>query len=376
MDSVRSEVNEPRLLRVPLIFGGKLEGQRLSLHGAKPELVSKRIMRVFEAFAGYGGASFGLKKSGLEHEVIGFSEYDKFASEIFELNHPGIKNYGDITQINPKDLPDFDLFTGGFPCQPFSSAGIGLGELDVRGTLFYDILRICEEKKPKHILLENVRGLTVGKHKETFLKIQSELRRIGYSLDWKILNTKDYGIPQNRVRVWIYGYLGTLPKNFSIQPEEVPLNQRFQDFLDKAPPRHLFLSEQQIARLEEIHKVDFNVSESSCLDIYNKKIRTDGTCITITEPHHNSLRVVHPPQKGKFIVRKLSIDEHYRLMGFDDGEFKQGNQSYQQLCKRAGNGWDVNLVSKIFQKISSQIPLKPKRKATKKTRKNMLETVE
>ena len=128
--------------------------------------------------------------------------------------------------------------------------------------------------------------------------------------------------------------------------------------MDKSPPSHLFLNQAQIQRLEEIHKVDFNVSESLCLDIYNKKIRTDGTCITITEPHHNSLRIVHPPENDQFVVRKLSIDEHDRLMGFEDGEFKQGEQSYQQLCKRAGNGWDVNLVSLIIRKIASQIPLK------------------
>jgi DNA (cytosine-5)-methyltransferase 1 len=97
------------------------------------------------------------------------------------------------------------------------------------------------------------------------------------------------------------------------------------------------------------------VSEPLCLDIYNKKIRYDGTSITITEPHHNSLRIVHPPKNGKYIVRKLSVKEHFRLMGFKDDEFNFGNHSYQQLCKRAGNGWDVNLTSKILKKISSQI---------------------
>jgi DNA (cytosine-5)-methyltransferase 1 len=314
-------------------------------------------VRVFEAFAGYGGASFGLKKSDLDYSVVGFSEVDKFAAAIFELNHPGIKNFGDITNIDPLALPDFDLFTGGFPCQPFSSAGIGKGELDVRGTLFHDILRICDNKRPQHILLENVRGLTIGKHKATFEKIKSELRNIGYSLDWKILNSKNYGIPQNRVRVWIYGYLGNLPDDFTIEPKPEPLTYRLADFLDAKPPANLYLNSAQIRRLEELHKVDFNVREPSCLDIYNKKIRTDGTCITITEPHHNSLRVVHPPQEGEFVVRKLSIDEHYRLMGFEDGEFNQGSQSYQQLCKRAGNGWDVSLVAKIFNKISEQVPL-------------------
>lgn len=314
-------------------------------------------LKVFEAFAGYGGASFGLKKSGIPHKVVGYSEFDKYASEIFEINHPDIKNFGDIKLINPlsPDFPDFELFTGGFPCQPFSSAGLGQGELDIRGTLFYDIIRICEIKKPKHLLLENVKGLTTKRHEKTFEKIKTELKRLGYSLEIKLLNTKNYGIPQNRERIWIYGYLGKLPENFNLSPKPEELKLRFKDFLDANPPQHLFLNQEQILRLEEIHKVNLNVSEPLCLDIYNKKIRHDGTCITITEPHHNSLRVVHPPINGKFVVRKLSITEHYRLMGFDDNEFNFGCQSYQQLCKRAGNGWDVNLTGKILHHIFNQI---------------------
>ena len=310
-----------------------------------------KTIRVFEAFAGYGGASFGLKKAKIKHEVVGFSEFDKYASGIFELNHPGIRAFGDITRIDIDEIPDFDLFTGGFPCQPFSSAGLGLGELDIRGTLFYDVIRICEKKRPKHILLENVKGLTTKRHKETFNKILSELNRIGYDVRWKVLNSKDYGIPQNRERLWIYGSLELLDVDFNIDPGVTKLKKRFSDFLDKKPDPSLFLTQTQIARLQELHNVDFNIGESLCLDIYNKKIRHDGTCITITEPHHNSLRVVHPPMNGKFVVRKLSISEHYRLMGFKDGEMKFGNFSYQQLCKRAGNGWDVNLTGKLFKKI-------------------------
>ncbi len=312
-------------------------------------------LRVFEGFAGYGGASFGLKKSGIDHEVVGFSEFDKFASSIFETNHPGIRNFGDIKKIDPRELPDFDLFTGGFPCQPFSSAGLGQGELDIRGTLFYDIIRICSEKKPKHLLLENVKGLTTKRHEETLSKIKNELEGLGYELNIKLLNTKDYGIPQNRLRVWIYGYLGKLPKEFDLSPQPIELKLKLKNFLDERPDEKLFLTDKQILRLEEIHKVDFNVKEPLCLDIYNKKIRTDGTSITITEPHHNSLRIVHPPENGKFRVRKMSVSEHYRLMGFKDGEFNFSSQSYYQLCKRAGNGWDVNLTALILKKINSQI---------------------
>ena len=126
---------------------------------------NKKVLRVFEGFAGYGGGSFALKKlkelhPNFEYNVIGYSEIDKYASELFDLNHKNIdgtliKNYGDITAINPEELPDFDIFTGGFPCQPFSTAGMQKGEDDPygRGTLFQHIMRICEVKKPKYIFI-------------------------------------------------------------------------------------------------------------------------------------------------------------------------------------------------------------------------------
>ena len=125
-------------------------------------------IKVFELFAGYDGASFGLKKANIHHEVVGFSEIDKHAIKIFKQNHGDIKNYGDITKINPNDLPDFDLLTGGFPCQSFSIAGKNLGVKDKRGILFFDIIRILKVKKPKYVLLENVKGLLQDEHKELF----------------------------------------------------------------------------------------------------------------------------------------------------------------------------------------------------------------
>lgn len=308
-------------------------------------------IRLFDTFAGYGGAHFGLKKAGLPHESIGFSEIDEFADKIYRLNHPGVENYGDITKIDEKKLPDFDLFTGGFPCQPFSMAGKNLGELDTRGTLFNDIIRICEYKQPRNILLENVKSITFKQHKDTFKKIISELNRIGYNVEFEVLNSKDYGIPQNRERVWIFATKNEIPFGWKLAPQTKKLKGYFKDFLDKKVEAHHYLNEKQIEHLISKHKVDFNVQEASCLDIYNKKVRTDGISITLTEPHHNTLRVVEVPKNGKYIVRKLTEYEHFRLMGFEDGEIDFGDLSYSQLCKRAGNGWDVNVASLLMTKI-------------------------
>lgn len=174
-------------------------------------------------FAGYGGASFALKKAGIEHEVVGFSEIDKYADKCWKQNHGDVKNWGDCTKINPEELPDFDLLTGGFPCQSFSIAGKGLGEQDTRGTLFHEIIRIAEAKKPKYMLLESVKGLTFKKHKDTFNKILSELDRVGYYVYWKVLNTKDYGVPQNRERVWFVCFhkTKTITEGIFIFPENL-----------------------------------------------------------------------------------------------------------------------------------------------------------
>ena len=119
--------------------------------------------------------------------------------------------------------------------------------------------------------------------------------------------------------------------------------------------KKLFKSQKQIDRLKELYGLDFIVKEPSCADLYNKNIREDGISITILEPHHNKMRVVHPPMNGELCVRNYSITEHYRLMGFEDGQINFCNQSYQQLCKRAANGWDINLVSKLYKNIFGQI---------------------
>ena len=317
-------------------------------------------LRVFEGFAGYGGASFALKRSGIPHEVIGMSENDKFASALLTQNFPNIKNWGDITALNPEELPDFDLFTGGFPCQPFSSAGLqhGVNDKYGRGVLFWDIIRICETKQPEYILLENVKGLKTKKFEKTFNTILTELSRIGYpNAKYAILNSKDYGIPQNRERLWIFAKKGGLPLDFNLVPTTKELTTTIGDFLDKTPPPSMYLSQEQINHLKFKHNIDsFRVDAPLCFDVYNKKIKTDGICITITQPEHNSLRVIEVPKsEGEEIVRKLSIDEQLRLMGFKDGELDYTGQSYTQMSKRAGNGWDINIAGILIKHIFEQL---------------------
>lgn len=335
-------------------------------------------IRIFEGFAGYGGGSFGLKRlkeniPGLDYEVIGYSEFDKYASELFDANHKGkdgnpLKNWGDITKIDPNELPDFDLFMGGFPCQPFSSAGMQMGTEDPygRGAMLGHIIRICKVKKPKYLFLENVKGFTHGKFQPIHDQLIKDLREMGYGeqpLAKAVLNSKDYGIPQNRERLWMFAQLGGLPDNFSMIPPKVESDLRIADFLDFEPLKTLYLSEAQIEHLKEKHHIDsFVVDTPLCFDVYNKKIKKDGFSITITQPEHNSLRVIEVPKAdGKEIVRKMSVHEQFRLMGFrisrdlKECEIDFNGQSYSQLSKRAGNGWDVNLVGILLTHIFGQL---------------------
>lgn len=329
------------------------------------KLKRHKKIKVFEGFAGYGGATFGLKRAGINFEVVGYSEFDKFASELYDANHKDakgkpIKNWGDITQIDPKELPDFDLFTGGFPCQPFSQVGMQQGENDRygRGTLMYDILRICEEKRPQYILMENVKGLATKRFEKTFNTLKDALRDMGYGeLKYAILNTKDYGVPQNRERLWMFARLGGLPDDFSMVPPTIDNGLRLRDFVDKEPDKSLYLSQQQIQRIKDFYGIpSFVVSDYSCFDLYNKNIRNDGLSITILAPEHNKMRMVEPTlPDGTEVVRKYSVPEQFRLMGFKDGEIDFAGQSYTQLSKRAANGWDVNIVGILLNHIWRQL---------------------
>jgi len=171
-------------------------------------------LKYLSLFSGIGGFELGI---GNKAKCIGFSEIDKYAIQVYkkQFNH---KNYGDITKINVQELPDFDLIVGGFPCQSFSIAGKRGGFKDTRGTLFFNIAEIARVKKPRLLLLENVKGLLSHNEGNTFATIISTLDELGYDCQWQVLNSKNFGVPQNRERVFIIGHLrGTSrPKVFPI----------------------------------------------------------------------------------------------------------------------------------------------------------------
>lgn len=161
-------------------------------------------MRYFSMFSGIGGFELTMPK---EYECVGFSEIDKRAIEVYKRYFPKHKNYGDATKIDTRELPDFELLVGGFPCQAFSIAGKRKGFNDIRGTLFFEISRILSAKRPRFILLENVRGLLNHQEGKTFQTILRVLSELGYGIEWCIFNSFNFGVPQLRQRLFIKGII-------------------------------------------------------------------------------------------------------------------------------------------------------------------------
>ena len=201
------------------------------------------MLRVFEAFAGYGSQSIALRNLGVEYEVVAISEIDKYAIKAYEAIHGSTNNLGDICKINPSDIPDHDLFTYSFPCQDLSVAGkqAGLGK-GTRSGLLYECEKIIETKKPKYLLLENVKNLVGKKFKPEFNKWLEYLEGLGYTNYWQVLNAKHYGVPQNRERVFVVSILGDhKPYEFA---DKIPLDKCIADILEDEVDEKYYLSEE------------------------------------------------------------------------------------------------------------------------------------
>jgi site-specific DNA-cytosine methylase len=232
---------------------------------------------------------------------VGYSEIDKYAIQIYE-KHFKHKNFGDIRKIKPRSLPDFDLLIGGFPCQSFSVAGKRKGFKDTRGTLFFEIARIIATKRPKLLLLENVKGLLSHDGGRTFGTILSSLDELGYDVQWEVLNSKNFGVPQNRERVFVVGHLrnDSRPEIFSLRKDDEGN------------------SKQHVPKSQASRGVR-NMSD-------------------LKSRWRHSMR-----------IRKLTPKECERLQGFPDG-WTEGVSDTQRY-KTLGNAVTVNVVVEIAKRI-------------------------
>lgn len=209
----------------------------------------KNKIRVFEAFAGYGSQSMALRRLGIDFEVVGISEIDKYAIQAYMAVHGDTPNYGDISNIEWESVPDFDFLTYSFPCTDISTAGQQKGLAEGSGTrssLLWECRKAIEAKRPKYLLMENVKNLVSKKFtpylKEWIIFLEGQ----GYSNYTKVLNAKDFGVPQNRERVFMVSILGEVSFHF---PKPFTLEKRLRDVLEKDVDESFYLSEKVVNTL-------------------------------------------------------------------------------------------------------------------------------
>lgn len=209
-------------------------------------------IKVFESFAGYGSQAMALQRlkedyPDFDYEVVGISEIDKYVLQAYEAVHGHYPNYGDISKIDWNNVPDFDLFTYSFPCQAISNAGKQEGFTEGSGTtssLLWECRKAIQIKRPQFLLMENVKALTSKKFLPLFNEWLAELESYGYKNFWKVLNTKDFGIPQNRERTFCVSILADYA-HYEF-PKPFPLELRIKDVLEENVDEKFYLSDKML----------------------------------------------------------------------------------------------------------------------------------
>ena len=329
------------------------------------------MLTVFEAFAGIGTQRMALKRLGIAHKVVGISEIDNYAIQSYEAIHGETKNFGDITQINPNDLPDFDLFTYSFPCQDLSISGKQQGMIkgQTRSGLLYECEKIIETKRPTYLLLENVKALVGKKFKPSFDEWLTYLERLGYTNYWQVLNAKDFDVPQHRERVFVVSILG------NHRPYAFPLPTTLKNSLERCLfPRvasryflsHTFWLNQNVAvrhhplPLDVVHEtlgtyVGIGHHPTSKKKEFRGWMNTPyAPCLIATDYKCPKTIAYQQDQIEGYVVRKLTPLECWRLMGISDDDFfkaQAAGLSDTQLYKQAGNSIVVPVLEGIFKEL-------------------------
>lgn len=301
--------------------------------------------------------------------MVGYSEVNEYAINVFEKHHEGVKNYGDITKINAEELPDFDCLIGGFPCQAFSIAGKRGGFEDTRGTLFFDLARILSAKRPRFFVFENVKGLLNHKDGSTFKTIISTLDELGYDLQWQVINSKDFGVPQNRERVIIVGHIrgSTRPEVFPFGAsnanhireitKSVPQAQRVYDERGIAPSVDTGGGGNRQAKLlvpEATKKGFAEAGPGDAINLSNINSKTRRGRVSKISPTLETSPAIVTLMED-FRIRKLTPRECERLQAFPDDWTLYGADGKQmsdtQRYKMAGNAVTTNVIQAVFESI-------------------------
>ena len=320
-----------------------------------------------DLFAGIGGIRLGFDQAfDNSIETVFVSEWDEFAQKTYKANfHDDLEIAGDITKIDEKNIPDFDICLAGFPCQAFSLAGQRKGFADdykgmSRGTLFFDVARICSEHKPKVIFCENVKGLTIHDKGRTFKIIVNALREIGYTVFYKVLNSKDFGVPQNRERIYIVAFRNDIAPGEFIFPASTDDTKRIKDILEEKPvSARYYLSDCYLETLKK-HKARHEAKgngfgyEVRSLDDIAGAIVCGGMGrernLIVDKRQTDLTPVTHI--KGKINeegIRKMTPREWARLQGFPDNYTLPLADVH--LYKQLGNSVTVPVIKAIALKI-------------------------
>ena len=380
-------------------------------------------MKFLDLFSGIGGFRLGLEQHG--HECVGFCEIDKYARQSYKAIHntEGELEYHDITTVTDDQWRELkgtvDIIAGGFPCQAFSIAGKRQGfEDETRGTLFFEIMRAAKQIQPPILFLENVKGLLNHDKGRTFRIILQAMDELGYDAEWQVLNSKDFGVPQNRERVFIIGHLrgaggreifpiGGTHGETDIQIKQVaqldtPTRNNSNRFRTYDPDgigaclstmgggglepcvmvREATLQGYAIANIGDsinleqpnsktrrgrVGKGVANTLTTSCNQgVLEPKIIDDQGRLKESYKQHDVVPTLRAQTHGNppklydgFRVRKLTEKECWRLQGFPDSAFRKAKQvvSNSQLYKQAGNSVTVNVIAAIAEKLTESNPI-------------------
>ena len=310
---------------------------------------STHSYKAIDLFAGIGGIRLGFERAfGKTIEFVFASEIDKYACETYYANF-GEKPCGDITKIDEKNIPPFDILLAGFPCQAFSVAGLRKGFEDTRGTLFFEIARILKHHKPKVVFLENVKGFKNHDKGTTFKVIKETLEELGYKIFSQVLNAKDFGVPQNRERIYIIGFLDS-DVEFEF-PEKEELGISIENCLEeKVEEKYYYKNTVLFEKLK-----DEVVCQKTVYQWRRQYVRANKSkvCPTLTANMgtggHNVPLVI-----DDIGIRKLTPRECLNFQGFPSS-FNFPNIVNSQLYKQAGNSVSVPVVEKIARVVKSLI---------------------
>lgn len=328
-------------------------------------------LRSIDLFAGIGGIRMGFDQAfGKNINTVFVSEWDSFAQKTYATNFPSIHPInGDITKIDEKDVPDFDICLAGFPCQAFSLAGQRKGFDDdykgmSRGTLFFDVARICSHHKPKVIFCENVKGLTIHDKGKTFKIITGTLEQMGYKVFHKVLNSKDFGVPQNRERIYIVAFRNDIaPDNFNF-PRPTGKKVCIRDIMEEKPvPAKYYLSTQYMDTLRR-HK-ERHAAKGNGFGYEIRELDSIAGAIVCGGMGRERNLIIDKRQKdlkptthikgevNREGIRKMTPREWARLQGFPDS-FKLP-LSDVHLYKQFGNSVTVPVIRAIAEQIKKVI---------------------